>query len=353
MTLRIGMYHCTLPQRGKKPGGVSVFVHRLADALQERGHEVTVFAYEEPTVPFGYRVETIRPSCGASSAIVRLYLAAALLNVRPFDNRFDVAHLHGDDWFYLRRKVPTVRTFHGSALMEALTATSRRRRVNESFVFLLELFARERADAVYGVGPDSHALYRADGLLQCGVAIPTDVRIPADRPTILFVGTWEGRKRGRILHDVFRRVVRPQVPDAQLWLVSDRAEPGEGVTWFESPTDDALAELLRQAWVFCLPSSYEGLGIPYLEAMARGVPVVASYSPGAVDVLAGGEAGQIVADHELGTTLVRLLTQPALRTKYAAAGKRRVAAFTWEVILDHYEAAYSLAIERYRRGKGT
>ena len=228
MTLRIGIYHCTLPQAGEKPGGVSVFVHRLADALTGRGHDVTVFAYERPTVPFSYKVETLRPRSGRSSVIVREYLAPVLLNLRPFDGRFDVAHLHGDDWFYIRRQVPTVRTFHGSALMEALTATSLKRRVDKSLIFLLELWARRQADAVYAVGPDSRAIYRADGVLQCGVPDPAVQRALEQRPTILFVGTWEGRKRGRMLHEVFQREVRSQIPDAQLWLVSDRAEPGEG-----------------------------------------------------------------------------------------------------------------------------
>lgn len=42
------------------------------------------------------------------------------------------------------------------------------------------------------------------------------------RPTVLFVGTWEGRKRGRLVAEAFERVVRPRVPDARLWMVVDR-----------------------------------------------------------------------------------------------------------------------------------
>ena len=261
--------------------------------------------------------------------IVREYLAPFLLNLRPFDARFDVAHLHGDDWFYVRRRVPTVRTFHGSALMEALTATSVKRRVDQSLIFLLELWARRQADAVYAVGPDSRAIYRADGVLQCGVPDTALERVPEQRPTILFVGTWEGRKRGRMLHEVFQREVRPQIPDAQLWLVADHAEPGEGVTWFESPTDEVLDDLYRRASVFCLPSTYEGFGIPYLEAISRGVPTVACYNPGAIDILAGGSAGMVVEDRALGDALVALLTQPALRDEYTA---RRPEA-RWRVLM--------------------
>ena len=125
------------------------------------------------------------------------------------------------------------------------------------------------------------------------------------------------------------------------------------MTWFGSPTDEVLDDLYRRASVFCLPSTYEGFGIPYLEAISRGVPTVACYNPGAIDILAGGQAGMVVEDRGLGDALVALLTQPALRDEYAAAGRQRAAAFSWERILDEYEAAYALAIERFQRRRAS
>ena len=346
--MRIAFYHYRLPQRGRKPGGVQVFVDRLASALQCGGHEVTVFTFARPAESRQYNIELLRPRLAADSRVLRLYLAPWLLNFRPFQpTRFDVAHLHGDDWFYMRRRVPTVRTFYGSALLEALTATSLRRRVNQTIVFGLEQLARAKADAVYGIGPDSKLLSRADGILECGVDLSRSTPEPVDVPTILFVGTWRGRKRGSMLARVFSEEIRPRLSGAELWMVSDHAETSEGIRWFPAPTDEELEDLYRRAWVFCLPSSYEGLGLPYLEALANRLPVVATPNPGAEYVLSGGDYGIITEPHALGEVLLRLLMDAASRAELANKGTQRVSDFSWDRIVTQHEAAYELAIERF------
>src|SRR4051794_7785897 len=110
--MRIGMYHCRLPELGRKPGGVEVFVDRLARALGARGHEVTVHTFSDRSHADGYTAMPMRPQLAASNPIVRQYFAPWLLNVRPRMG-YDVFHFHGDDWFCFRRTVPTVRTFYG------------------------------------------------------------------------------------------------------------------------------------------------------------------------------------------------------------------------------------------------
>ncbi len=344
--MRIGMYHCRLPEPDRKPGGVEVFVDRLATAMTERGHAVTVHTFSRNLPPAAYAVKTMWPARAGGDPIVRQYLAPWLLNLRPRMD-YDVFHFHGDDWFCFRRPVPTVRTFYGSALLEALSATSLKRRVDQSIVFLLEQLAGRLADARFGIGSDSKLLYRADGILQLGIDPPPATHEPAGSPAVLFVGTWEGRKRGRLLHEAFRRDVRPRFPDAELWMVSDHCEPGPGVTWHREPSDAEIQALMRRAWVFSLPSSYEGLGIPYLEAMTWGVPVVATPNPGAEDLLAHGSAGLIVEPAELGVTLARLLGDAEERSRLGQAGRERAADFAWDRICDRYEQAYALARQRW------
>lgn len=340
------MYHCRLPEPDRKPGGVEVFVDRLAGALGRRGHDVTVHTFSKQLPPAPYAVRTMRPARAGGSPIVRQYLAPWLLNARPKMD-FDVFHFHGDDWFCFRRPLPTVRTFYGSALLESLNATSFKRRADQAVVFLLEQLAGRLADARYGIGSDSRLLYRADGVLQLGIDPPDGEHAPSLAPSILFVGTWEGRKRGKLLHEAFQTRVRPRVPEAQLWMVSDHCEPGPGVTWHKDPTDAEIQALLQRAWAFCLPSSYEGLGIPYLEAMAWGVPVVATANPGAEDLLARGQAGLIVEEGALGDTLAELLASDERRRTVGAAGLARAADFGWDVICSRYEEAYALARERW------
>jgi phosphatidylinositol alpha-mannosyltransferase len=344
--MRIGLFHGDIPEPGRKPGGAEIYVSRLAGALADEGHEVELWCYTGvPTHP-SVGLKRLRPRCFGTRHLMRHYVAPLGLNLRRTDH-LDVLHLFGDDWFFVRRRVPTVRTMLGSAIMEAMTATSLKRRIESTVLFGLEQLSAGLADAVYGIGVDSRTLYRADGILESGVP-PVDRVTPRDRrPTILFVGTWEGRKRGSLLHDVFARQVRPLVPDAQLWMVSDRSDVGDGVTWFQTPTDRELRELYGRAWTFCLPSTYEGFGLPYLEALSNGLDVLATPNFGALTMLRG--TGRVVPDDQLGQELVEsLCAQPEQQARTAAAARRRAADYAWPAIVSAHEAAYRLAIDRHR-----
>jgi phosphatidylinositol alpha-mannosyltransferase len=343
--MRIAMYHFSLPQPGRKPGGVEIFVDRLAEAMTERGHEIEVFTYSRPPADAGYRTRRLRPHSTEHRRLLRQYGSPWLLNFQSFAG-FDVAHFHGDDWFFFRRRLPVVRTFHGSALLEATSATSLKRRLDKGLVFPLELLAGRLATASYGVGVDSEAIYGTEGLLNLGIDRPAGKPAPSPKPSILFIGTWEGRKRGAFLHEVFRREILPAVPGTELWMVSDFCEESEGVRWIEAPSDAELSELMSQAWAFCLPSSYEGFGIPYLEAMAHGVPVVASPNPGARMLLAGG-CGILAEDADLGRRLIEVLGDGALRQSLVTKGTGRVEEYSWERMAERHEQAYRQAIERW------
>jgi phosphatidyl-myo-inositol alpha-mannosyltransferase len=347
--MRIGFFNSSLPQAGRKPGGVDKHLHRLANALQEAGHDLTFYTYSE--APPGARYATVRlePHSVATSMLARATIAPLRLNALD-TSELDVLHLHGDDWFFLRRRVPTVRTFYGSALHEARQATRLRRRASQYVTFALEVLSSRLATSTYSLIPSEGSAYRTRGHLACGVDDPPASRgVEAERPSILFVGTWNGRKRGRLLHETFVRDIRRSRPDAELVMVSDHCEPAEGVSWRPSPSDEELRELYLRATVFCLPSSYEGFGIPYIEAMATGTPVVATDNPGARFVLDDGAAGLIVRDDELGASLAGLLRDPARRSELVRAGRERVQEFAWPRIVQAHEAAYREAISRFRR----
>jgi glycosyltransferase involved in cell wall biosynthesis len=89
--------------------------------------------------------------------------------------------------------------------------------------------------------------------------------------------------------------------------------------WVEKPE---LAELYRRAGALILPSRYEGFGVPVLEAMASGTPVVLSGDEALREV--AGDAGVY---GELGDAVRRVLNE---RGRYARAGLERAAQFTWE-----------------------
>jgi alpha-1,3-rhamnosyl/mannosyltransferase len=113
---------------------------------------------------------------------------------------------------------------------------------------------------------------------------------------------------------------------------------------------DLLEVLYRNALVFVYPSLYEGFGIPPLEAMARGVPTVASDAASLPEVV--GEDGVLVNPRRpdlLAAAIGDLLRDPARREELSRRGRRRAAGFTWrrsaERHLEIYKAAASLRHE--------
>jgi glycosyltransferase involved in cell wall biosynthesis len=319
---------------------VEVFVHRLGQALSRAGHDVTVLSFSDPPGEAVYRHRPLRPKGFAKSQLARLTTVPIMLNWVDTSG-LDLLHVHGDDWFYLRRPIPTVRTFYGYAPYEARYGTRLRLRLRQLLTYPLEAAASRLATTSYAItdGPPP-PLYRISGALPLGVAVPAARTPKSETPSVLFVGTWRGRKRGRFLKEVFERHVLEAEPTAELWMVSDRCEVSPHVRWFEAPSDAELTELFSRAWAFCLPSTYEGFGIPYVEAMAAGTAVVATPNPGSRMILKKSGSGLLVADHELGDALVRVLTGRDLRAGLVEAGRRRAGDFEWDRVVEAHESAY-------------
>jgi hypothetical protein len=97
--------------------------------------------------------------------------------------------------------------------------------------------------------------------------------------------------------------------------------------WLQPST---LAALLAQATVLAFPSLYEGFGFPPLQAMAAGVPVVATRAGSLPEVLGDGAVLVDVGDHDgLTEALEAVLDDHALRQRLVASGLERAASFDW------------------------
>jgi alpha-1,3-rhamnosyl/mannosyltransferase len=104
---------------------------------------------------------------------------------------------------------------------------------------------------------------------------------------------------------------------------------------------EELDALLGSATALTFPSHYEGFGLPALEAMSRGVAVIASSSAALPEVV--GDAGLLVDPDDVegwSEAMVSLLTDPARRRELAARGVDRAARFTWNASADALVAAY-------------
>ena len=178
------------------------------------------------------------------------------------------------------------------------------------------------------------------------VVIPNPVEIPSWQailegtpPTVLFLGVIKERKG---VHDLLRAwpAVLRAAPDARLVLggVGDVEEAkalahelhvGDSVEmpgWIVGAAKDAL---MKRAWVFVLPSHYEALPMSVLEAMAAGVPVVASRVGGIPAAIEDGRTGILIEPRDidrLASSLVALLIAGERRKAMGDAARRQAAA---------------------------
>jgi phosphatidyl-myo-inositol alpha-mannosyltransferase len=346
--MEIAIVASYLPRKNKKTGGVSLAIHRLANELSRvPGNIVTVFGlYAKPEGAL-YNYQPLFPILQGlrHKKLFILYVLPILLNFVNF-SRFDVIHLHGDDWFYFARNTATVRTLHGSALHEARTATSLKRKLLQYTIYPLEKLAAHLASITIAVGPDSSSIYKTDKLIGNGVdTILFSPGLKTEFPSLFFIGTWGGRKRGEFLHKVFLEEVLPCIPHAKLYVVSDYWPSHPSIIPIKFPNDIDLANALSKAWVFAYPSTYEGFGIPYIEALSSGTPIVSSDNLGADFVLEKGKYGIISEDKNFGGSLVELLNNSATRQSLGTQGIKHASKFSWQEIIRQHMSSYLEAIQ--------
>jgi glycosyltransferase involved in cell wall biosynthesis len=343
------MLHVDLPTESR--GGVAHQVSHLSNALAERGSEVTIFTLSPPPSGARYHVEPLPVPAFARGRAARLVSIPLAFGLGRY-GRFDVVHAHGDSQLLLRRRVPVVRTFYGSALDESRSAARLRRRVVQRAHHVGERIARRSAAYTVGISQATERSVGAlDEIVPCGV--DRKLLAPGEksaRPSILFVGTLGGRTRGAFLVDAFRRLIRPSVPEAELWLVTDEPIDEPGIRTWVRPDDEKLAELYRRAWIFASPSVYEGFGVPYIEALSSGTPVVAHVNPGALELLGTGTGGSVVGEDEFAETLLALLGDDERRLQLGATGREYSARFDWSEVASAYERIYEEVVRRGRAG---
>jgi len=344
---KVAFYHATLPKTAGRKGGVEAAVHRLANALVARDNvELTVFSSGEPPADALYAHRRVLDKFNRSQ-LTRLFISPLLLNRLPFDDA-DVVHLHGDDWFFVKRGRPSVRTMYGSAWHEARTAKKLKRKLSQALVFVLEKLAVRLATVNVSIGQQTSDIYGADHVI--GMSVDRAIYRPAEKsetPTVFFVGGWTERKRGEFMFQTFVDQVLPAMPDAQLLMVSDYCPPHPSVTWLRDQSDADLAAAMARAWVFGYPSLYEGFGIAYIEAMACGTAIVTTDNAGAQDVLEHGKYGDIVPDPEFGPALLRLLSDSSRRTTLERQGLAHVDKYAIDSIAAANEAVYREAIQKW------
>jgi phosphatidyl-myo-inositol alpha-mannosyltransferase len=256
---------------------------------------------------------------------------------------------------------PIVGTFHAWApshrLYRLVSPAARRVAQRLDARIAVSAAARQFASDALGLHPGAFRIVpNGVDAASFAAADPLPNLVDPERPLVLFVGRLEPRKGVDVAIRAFLRL-RSSLPQARLCVVGDgpgRARAQEMVPasircdihFAGSVSGEDLPRYHASADVFVAPAtSGESFGIVLLEAMAAGLPVVASDIPGYRTVLTDGRQGRLVPPQDaftLADALATLLANPALRRAMADEGRRTAAAYAWPTIggriLDVYHA---------------
>jgi len=358
------------------PGGVTEHVRHLSAKLRARGHDVTVLAPssrvgDDHGIPGYVRIGRSVP-VRSNGSVARIALSFHLVRrVRALldEAAFDVVHYHEP----LVPSLPiTVLRFHSGANVGTFHAMARR---NLGYYygrpFLKRYFNRLHAHIAVSVPARDFIARYFDGDyrivpngIDCsrfnpGHAPLEELRTPG-KSTILFVGRLESRKGLPTLVEAYGQLRRTRA-DARLVIVGDgpmrwgyesqvAATGIPDVEFAGRVSDELLPRYYASADIFCAPANGgESFGIVLLEAMASGVPVMASSIPGFSSVVAHDVDGVLVAPRhprEWAAALAGLLDDEPRRRAMSERGLAKAQLYDWERVVDEVLDVYRVARER-------
>ncbi len=353
-------------------GGIGRYTRELIHALaaEAPGHRFTLFSARPPArlpVPDSLPVApnvAHRPAPVDERWLYRLwYRAGVPLPVQLFTGAIDL--FHSPDFVLppVRGSVPTLLTVHDLSFVHYpatfpanLVAYLNRivpRSVARATHILADSESTRRDLAALWRVPDDKVTVLYSGVNTRFRPVTDATALAAvraryglgDRPTILAVGTVQPRKNYEMLVRAFRAVARTTphalvIAGGRGWLTEglDAEITRQGVAdrvILPGFVDDAdLPALYSAADLFVFPSLYEGFGLPLLEAMACGVPVISSDASSLPEVAAtGGEPAAWLLppgdEAAWSAAMLRLLTDDAAQQRLVAAGAAQAARFTW------------------------
>jgi glycosyltransferase involved in cell wall biosynthesis len=209
--------------------------------------------------------------------------------------------------------------------------------------------SRATADRIHAVSPHSSRRVRVvHNAAGPAFVAPRDLNdatrkaaklVGSDAPYYLVVGKNEPYKAHQLVLQAFAREAR----DDELLVLVQRTRSGAGlarlaqelgiaqrVRWLPTLSEAELVTVVQAARALLQPSLVEGFGIPVLEAMAAGCPVIASDTPALVEVLGGAGLHAAVGDTASLAAAINRLRSGSLREELRARGLERARAFSWD-----------------------
>jgi glycosyltransferase involved in cell wall biosynthesis len=351
-------YPCTRPH-----GGVAVYTQTAARALAARGHAVHVLVSRRPGVPeyserdfadglvqvhyrevrwlpvIGSLMPALGESFGVADALAKLH-AQFHFDIVEFPNFEGLGFVS-----QIRRIAPVVVRLHTS-MLELVEVQDRSPNLGERFMMWMERMSVKMARGVVTHStPHRDKIASLFGLkditvIPHGIVIPSSGAIRREAPVVLSIGRLTARKGGSTLLAAAALTLQ-QMPEARFMLVgsdgnhplarqfrSEYPEFSEGnVNFLGFVNKEELNALFDQAQVYASASVYESFGLPFVEAMARGIPVVGCATSAMNEIIGNERTGLLVPPREpaaFAGALLRLLHDPDLRTRFGAEGRKTV-----------------------------
>ncbi|MBD3421123.1 MAG: glycosyltransferase [Chitinivibrionales bacterium] len=316
-------------------------MHRLANALVEAGHNLTCYTFSPRPDDAVY--EHVQLHYRTHFTVLRKFIPAVAFARLNLDS-YDIIHFHGDDYL-AQGRANRFRTFYGSALFEALHAHRWKKLVYQALFYLLEWASLLHGGHRIGISKATRrALPFIHTVIPCGV--PTPAYTPGlrktEQPSILFIGDLHSRKRGIDVIAAFEALRQRKMSDCTLTIIGPETVSGKNITSLQWISKQEIIDEYRQAWVYCMASSYEGFGVPVLEAMACGTAVVAVRNAGVGEIITHKYNGLLCSQPQLYTSLYQALNNEALRKRLVANGLSTAAKFTSARMAAQYERIYRL-----------
>jgi glycosyltransferase involved in cell wall biosynthesis len=367
----------------RTPEGISSYVHNLVCKLLEKRHRVTIITRG-----------SMRPSEDLVSRNLRVF-RVPLLPVYPFhvhvhglfvnrllkllEPELDVVHAHSPYVPAVISKVPLLTTIHtlekvDVAYYEKTGLDTLRYTVSARIFSSVESELFRHSDMLTAVSGhifqelnDAYHVMRSGVVLGNGVDerrfVPPEDKSENKRESIVFVGRMDYRKGLFDLLKCAKSVCKAR-PSAQFILVgtgplqaslskeTKRTGIDGNVTFTGYVSQDRLIELYQSAMVSVVPSLYEGLPTVMLEAMACGLPVVATRIGAHVDVISHGLDGLLVppaSPDEMAERILALLANQDLRQEMGAKARETIEArYTWDKVSEKVLQCYQTVVDSSR-----
>jgi len=367
--MRVGMITRTISPFDR--GGIQRHVGELSKALAREGMEVHLFIVgkiiglnralypgsplEDTQLEEGILIHpvTVMPT-------PRLTLGEYLsysLNAARLSRRYDLDLIHGHTMYScgcaMKKGFPMVLTIHGPQILEYKTELSSgatlNHRITDAAAVMMESYAARKADRLIVDSEESKRAvvenYGAEEsrirvIVKDGIDVRNFTQSSCESNTVLFVGRLHERKGLDLFLPIFRDILKEQEVflkiagsgEKEMALKQQVEELGIGrhIEFLGHLPDPELLKQYSEASVFVSPSRHEGFGLTVLEALASGLPIVATDTGIASTVVEDGRNGFLVDHENMKEAILELMGDMAKRKHFGARSRQIAHNYTWE-----------------------